>query len=64
MTRDKEHRLSVPRDSERRGSRSNLANIGIHVQERRETRSAVQKQVRSLSVSVCTVPNLEDIHPP
>ena len=40
-------RLSaVPRDSDRRGSKSHLAvNSGIHVQERRDSRNAMEKQV-------------------
>ena len=38
-------KLSVVKDSERRGSRSNLANIGIHVQDRRNSRNAMEKQV-------------------
>jgi hypothetical protein len=49
MNHAKENTLSVQRDGERRGSRSNLASIGIHVQQRGETRSAAQKQVRSRS---------------
>ena len=37
---------AVARDSERRGSKSHLAvNSGIHVQERRGSRNAMEKQV-------------------
>ena len=46
MTPAREQMLPVARDSERRVSRGNLASIGIHVQERGESRSAQEKQVR------------------
>ena len=46
MTPAKEQRLCVARNVERRVSRGNLASIGIHVQERGESRSAAEKQVR------------------
>ena len=49
MTPAREQRLSVARDSERRVSRGNLASIGIHVQERGESRSAQENQVRRSS---------------
>ena len=39
-------KLSVVKDSERRGSRTNLANIGIHVQDRRNSRNTMEKQVK------------------
>ena len=47
-------RLSaVPRDSDRRGSKSHLAvNSGIHVQERRDSRNAMEKQVSRRTGSV------------
>ena len=37
--------VAVAQDRDRKGSRSNLANIGIHAQERRCSRQAVEKQV-------------------
>ena len=43
-------KLSIVKDSERRGSRTNLANIGIHVQDRRNSRYAMEKQVNSLQI--------------
>ena len=39
-------RLSVVGEGERKVSRGNLTSIGIHVQERGESRSAARKQVR------------------
>merc|ERR1712045_412483 len=36
--------VAVAQDRDRKGSRSNLANIGIHAQERRCSRQAVEKQ--------------------
>ena len=41
---------AVPRDSEKRGSKSHLAvNSGIHVGERRGSRNAMEKQVCTLN---------------
>ena len=45
---------AVARDSERRGSKSHLAvNSGIHVQERRGSRNAMEKQVCSVNWELC-----------
>ena len=43
--------VAVAQDRDRKGSRSNLANIGIHAQERRCSRQAVEKQV-SLTLNI------------
>merc|ERR1711936_409877 len=47
-------RLSaVPRDSDRRGSKSHLAvNSGIHVQERRDSRNAMEKQLTDKTILI------------
>ena len=48
--------VAVAQDRDRKGSRSNLANIGIHAQERRCSRQAVEKQVSLiLNISNCLV---------
>ena len=36
------------RDNETRGSRTNLANIGIRVQERKNSRQAIEQQVNKV----------------
>merc|ERR1712012_121588 len=46
-------RLSaLARDNEKRGSRSHLANIGIHVQERRNSRHNVEKQLTDKTILI------------
>merc|ERR1712241_740748 len=44
--------VAVAQDRDRKGSRSNLANIGIHAQERRCSRQAVEKQLTDKTILI------------